>query len=69
MGTKTKAFDCVAMKRRAQEQLLAEYDARRAEFPSYVEFLNAKAERSELARLVRAKIAGQPSDAPDRERR
>jgi len=39
--TKTKAFDCVAMKRRAQARLQAEYEARRAEFASYSEFLAA----------------------------
>ncbi len=57
MGTKTKTFDCVEWKDRAQEKLLAEYEARKDEFPSIVEFLNAKAEESETARIVRAKIA------------
>ncbi len=31
MGTKTKTFDCVEFKRRAQERLMAEYEARKAE--------------------------------------
>lgn len=41
MRTKAKTFDCVEMKRRAQEKLRAEYEARRGEFASYSEFLAA----------------------------
>lgn len=41
--TKTKTFDCVEMKRRAQEQLQAEYKAKESEYSSIVDFLNAKA--------------------------
>ena len=40
MGTKTKTFDCVEMKYEAQRRLRAEYEARRTEFASYVEFIN-----------------------------
>ena len=54
---KKKAFDCVEMKRKAQEKLRAEYEARKGEFSSFVEFLNAKAEASELGKMIRAKIA------------
>ncbi len=57
MGTKTKAFDCVEFKRRSQERLMAEYEARKDEFSSEIEFLNAKAEESDIAKAVRAKIA------------
>ena len=57
MGTKSKTFDCVQMKRQAQEKLRAEYERRRSEFGSYVEFLNAKAEESELWRSIRRKPA------------
>ncbi len=57
MRTKKKTFDCVEWKDRAQERLWAEYEARKDEFASEVEFLKAKAEESEIAKLVRAKIA------------
>jgi len=57
MATKPKTFDCVQMKRKAQERLRAEYEARKGEFSSLVEFLNAKADESDLAKVVRAKIA------------
>lgn len=43
MATKTKAFDCVQMKRRAQSRLLAEYEQRKDEFASYAEFITSKA--------------------------
>ncbi len=57
MVARTKTFDCVEFKHRAQEKLMAEYEARKDEFASEIEFLNWKAERSELAKAVRAKIA------------
>ena len=50
MGNRKKAFDCVEMKRRAQEELSAEYERRRGEFASYAEFLAAKVEESPWAR-------------------
>lgn len=53
----TKTFDCVEMKRQAQKKLKDEYEARKGEFSSYCDFLKAKAEKSELAKAVRAKIA------------
>ena len=46
MKAKTKTFDCVQMKRQAQETLLAEYRARRNEFDSITVFLEAKAKES-----------------------
>jgi hypothetical protein len=55
MATKTKTFDCVEMKRRAQEQLRAEYESRKQEFASYVDFLNAKADQSPWVRQIRQK--------------
>ena len=54
MATKVKTFDCIEMKRRAQEKLQAEYESRKSEFPSYVDFLNAKAEQSDLGRWLRS---------------
>ena len=57
MGAKAKAFDCVEWKHRAQERLMAEYEARKGEFASEIDFLKAKAGESETARIIRAKIA------------
>ncbi len=57
MGTRTKTFDCVEWKHRVQDELHAEYEARKDEFASEIEFLKAKADESEIAKIVRAKIA------------
>ena len=57
MAARAKTFDCIEWKNRAQEKLWAEYEARKDEFASEVEFLNWKADRSELAKTIRAKIA------------
>ena len=54
--TKQKTFDCVDVKRRAQERLHAEYESRRAEFPSYVDFVAAKAAESDWVRRMRARL-------------
>ncbi len=46
MKAKTKTFDCVEMKRKSQEALLKEFEARRDEFASLCEFIEAKANES-----------------------
>ena len=56
MTKKQKKFDCVEMKRRAQEEIMAEYEARKGEFSSYVEFLNAKVQESEWQRSIWGKF-------------
>ena len=48
MGTKTKTFDCVEMKNRIQAQRLAEYESRKGEFESYIDFINARVKQSPL---------------------
>jgi hypothetical protein len=48
MGAKTKTFDCVEMKTRIQAQLMAEYERRKEEFASYLDFIDAKADESEF---------------------
>jgi hypothetical protein len=48
MATKTKTFDCVEMKNRIQAQRLAEYEARKGEFASYIDFVNARVKKSPL---------------------
>ncbi len=57
MGTKTKTFDCVEMKRQAQARLRAEFESRKSEFESYFDFLQWKADNSEIAKRGREKIA------------
>ena len=57
MTTKTKTFDCVEMKRRIQEELRREYEARKMEFASYADFLQAKADRSPWVRQLRERFA------------
>ncbi len=52
MSTKTKTFDCVEMKNRIQAERLAEYETRKGEFASYVDFINARVKDSELAKIV-----------------
>lgn len=52
MSTKPKTFDCVEMKNRIQAERLAEYEARKGEFASYVDFINARVKDSELAKII-----------------
>ena len=42
-----KTFDCVELKRRAQRQIQAEWEAQKDRFPSYGEFLEASIDQSE----------------------
>ena len=56
MTTQTKTFDCVQMKRRIQQELQAEYEARKQEFPSYADFLEAKANESPWVRQQRERF-------------
>ena len=50
-----KTFDCVEMKNRIQAERLAEYESRKGEFASYVDFINARVKDSELMKVVRQK--------------
>ena len=56
MQTKTKTFDCVEMKHKAQETLQAEFESRRDEFATFTEFLDAKASESEWVAEILAKF-------------
>ena len=56
MRTKPKTFDCVEMKNRIQAERLAEYETRKNEFSSYLDFVNARVKDSELASVVRQKM-------------
>lgn len=55
MTDRTKTFDCVEMKNRIQGERLAEYEACTEEFSSYLDFINARIQDSELLRIVREK--------------
>ena len=52
MTTKAKTFDCVEMKRKAQESIMAEWEARKREFSSYEEFLEASLKESDWGRRI-----------------
>ncbi|MFC1736445.1 hypothetical protein ACFL1X_10015 [Candidatus Hydrogenedentota bacterium] len=57
MGTKTKVFDCVEMKRRIQSDLRKEYESRKTEFSSYADFINCAARDSDEIRAFREKMS------------
>lgn len=53
---KPKASDCVDMKDRIQAKLWAEYQRRRGEFRTYMDFIRAKNDESEWVKTVRARF-------------
>ena len=59
MKTKTKTFDCVEMKHKAQKALLDEFESRRAEFATLTDFLNDKLVKSDIASSVWKKFEKQ----------
>ena len=63
MKARTKKFDCVEMKRRAQEKILAEYEARKSEFGSYWQFLQARTEQSPWQQEFLARLKRRPAKA------
>ena len=52
---KTKTFDCVEMKRQAQARLMQEYESRKGEFESYVDFINSTANTDPFVAALRKK--------------
>jgi hypothetical protein len=63
MKARSKTFDCVEMKHKAQKALLAEFDSRRQQFASLDDFLRAKAEESEWVSTTWARFGGSPQDS------
>ena len=59
-----KAFDCVEMKRQAQRELMAEYEARRGEFSSYAEFLRVTAAEGPEIRQWRDRLRAAKARPP-----
>jgi hypothetical protein len=57
MRTRKKKFDCVQMKNSIQRDLMRQYEAEKAQFSSYADFLNATADKSEEIRVFRDKVA------------
>ena len=42
MATNTKTFDCAEMKKRIQAERMAEYESRKDEFASFLDFVRAR---------------------------
>lgn len=63
MIDRKKTFDCVEMKNRVQRDLKQEYDSRKAEFTSYVDFLNSTANKSEEIRTFIKKVTNAKTTA------
>ncbi|HUW57274.1 MAG TPA: hypothetical protein VMZ92_11625 [Planctomycetota bacterium] len=53
METRKKPFDCVEFKRQAQRRLMEEFEARRDEFATYADFINAKVKEDPKAIAMR----------------
>ena len=53
---KTRGFDCLKMKDEIQAKILAEWEDRKAEFPSFVDFINARVEESPFGREMLRKL-------------
>jgi hypothetical protein len=52
MSPSPKTFDCLEMKNRIQAERLAEYEQRKGEFGSYIEFINNRVKDSALAAFL-----------------
>ena len=59
MKSRTKTFDCVEAKRKAQEALLREFESRRDEFANISQFIEAKAKESPWVTEMWNKFGGQ----------
>ncbi len=56
MATKSKTFDCVEMKHKAQEEIVAQWKTRKQDFSSYEAFLEAGIKESEWGRRMWEKL-------------
>jgi len=61
---KTKTFDCVESKRKAQDALEKEFKSRRREFASFADFLNAKMTESKDTSEIWKRF-GRKSESPE----
>ncbi len=55
MPATSKTFDCVQMKKEIQAKLLAEFDQRDDQAVSFLEFVEAKSQRSAWVKSIREK--------------
>jgi hypothetical protein len=53
---RTKKFDCLKMMDEIQAKIMAEWEARKAEFPSFVDFINATAKESPFVQEIERKL-------------
>jgi len=53
LGTRLKKFSCVKMKDDIQAKILGEYEARKGELSSFVDFINTRANESPWVRKMR----------------
>ncbi len=56
MATKPKTFDCVEMKHKVQKEIMLQWEARKHEFSSYEEFLQAGIKESDWGRRTWERI-------------
>ena len=63
MISRKKTFDCVEMKNRIQRDLRQEYEIRRTEFDSYIDFLRTTANESDEIRTFIKKVANAKTGA------
>ena len=61
MTTKTKTFDCVAMKNRIQAKLMEEYKTRKGEFNSYADFIVTSVREHNWCQKQLERIARKPA--------
>lgn len=53
-----KKFDCVEFKRQSQNSLMKEYNSRKTEFDSFIEFIKTKTSEDKWAQDVWLSISG-----------
>lgn len=64
MTTKAKTFDCVAMKRKIQADMLAEYAAAKDQYKSFAAFIEAQSNKSRWIREARERLETLPRQRP-----
>ena len=58
---KNETFDCVEMKRQAQERIRQAYESRSSEFSSFLDFIHTAAAESTWVTSLRARIGSKAS--------
>ena len=55
--TKKKTFDCVEMKNHIQARIMAEYEAHKGEFASFLDFVRARNRKSGWVQRMEARFS------------